>query len=535
MAVVIVALDTTVLNVAIPTILREFDTSLGSVQWVITGYTLTFASLLIIGGRLGDLFGHRRMFIIGAAMFGIGSLIAALSQNVAQLLIGEAVIEGMGAALMMPATLAILSNSFVGHERAKAFGVWGAVGGASGALGPVVGGVLTSNWSWRWSFGINVIVVPIAITGALLFMPKVTANSTANGRRESLDLKGAILVASGVFLLVFGLSDGAGYGWFEPNRDFTILGAKVWPATMPVSVVPVAFAVAVVALAAFVKVERRKERRQEGPLFEFGQLRHRGFRYGLIVTVVMSLGQFGLSFVLPIFLQEGRRLSAQENGLWMLPTGLFVLVGAQVGGRLVGRLGALVIIRAGLLSAVGAFIYVGTVMSPDITFWKLAPGLVLYGLGFGLSLAQLTNIVLSDVDRDKSGAAGGANNTARQVGFSIGIAVVGSLLTSRTIAGAVSRFGAADDVSADVHEQAIRSIRESGVSFVAPERATPDEVATLQHAFVDALASGAQAPLLFSAVAVTIAFLISLLLPRPPSDHVVPTHDSALAGEELGV
>ncbi len=220
MAVVIVALDTTVLNVAIPTILREFDTTLPTLQWVITGYALTFASLLIIGGRLGDIFGHRRMFIIGAAMFGCGSLIAGLSQNVGMLVVGEAIIEGMGASLMMPATLAILSTSFVGRERATAFGIWGAVGGASGALGPVVGGILTSNFSWRWAFGINVIVTPLAIVGALLFMQK----GVRKKEREPLDIQGALLIASGMFLLVFGLSEGATYGWWEPTRDFVIGG-----------------------------------------------------------------------------------------------------------------------------------------------------------------------------------------------------------------------------------------------------------------------------------------------------------------------
>ena len=149
-SVLIVSLDMTVLNVAIPTILREFDTTLPSLQWVVTGYALTFASLLIIGGRLGDLFGHRRIFVIGVCLFGAGSLIAAISQSTPQLVVGEAVIEGIGASLMMPSTLAILSKSFVGHERAVAFGLWGAVGGASAAFGPVVGGFLTSNYSWRW-------------------------------------------------------------------------------------------------------------------------------------------------------------------------------------------------------------------------------------------------------------------------------------------------------------------------------------------------------------------------------------------------
>src|SRR6478609_2895792 len=386
MAVVIVALDTTVLNVAIPTILREFDTTLPTLQWVITGYALTFASLLIIGGRLGDILGHRRLFIIGAAMFGCGSLMAGLSQNVGMLVVGEAIIEGMGASLMMPATLAILSTSFVGRERATAFGLWGAVGGASGALGPVVGGLLTSNFSWRWAFGINVIVTPLAIAGTLLFMPKGERKAT----REPLDIQGAILIATGMFLLVFGLSEGATYGWWKPLKDFTLGGVTIWPATMPVSIVVAAFALSAVLLVGFYVIERSKERRDAAPLFAFGELRHRGFRYGLLVTIVMSLGQFGLSFVLPL--------------------GLMVLVGAQIGSRVSHRLGVVSVIRVGMVAAVAAFVYIAFVIGPDVTFLRLLPGMMAYGIGFGLSVAQLTNVVLSDVAPEKSGAAGGANN-----------------------------------------------------------------------------------------------------------------------------
>ena len=169
-AAFIVVLDNSVLTVAIPTILRDFHTTLPAVEWVITGYALTFASLLIIGGRLGDVFGHRRIFVVGAGLFCGGSLLAALSWNVPSLIVGEAVIEGIGASLMLPTTLSIISTTFHGRERATAFGAWGAAVGVGVALGPVVGGFLTTNYAWRWAFGINVIVAPLAIVGALTFI-----------------------------------------------------------------------------------------------------------------------------------------------------------------------------------------------------------------------------------------------------------------------------------------------------------------------------------------------------------------------------
>ncbi len=242
MAVLIVALDSTVLNVAIPTILREFHTTLPSLQWVIAGYSLTFAALLIIGGRLGDIFGARRMFIIGAALFGLGSLVASLSTGVVSLVVGEAIIEGTGASLMLPATMSLLSNTFVGRERATAFSAWGAALGAAVAFGPLIGGFLTTNYSWRWAFRINVIAAPIAIIGALVFMRR----TPLSGHRERIDVPGALLIASGMFMLVFAISEGATYGWFDPKKPFGIVGSTIWPTSMPFSIVPVAFVLSAV-------------------------------------------------------------------------------------------------------------------------------------------------------------------------------------------------------------------------------------------------------------------------------------------------
>ncbi len=178
-------LDNSVLTVAIPTILRDFDATLPAVEWVITGYALTFASLLIIGGRLGDVYGHRRIFVIGAALFCGGSLLAALSWNVPSLIVGEALIEGIGASLMLPATLAVVSTTFHGRERATAFAAWGATVGVGVALGPVVGGFLTTNFTWRWAFGINVVVAPLAIAGALAFIARDRPRRQADQHRRA--------------------------------------------------------------------------------------------------------------------------------------------------------------------------------------------------------------------------------------------------------------------------------------------------------------------------------------------------------------
>jgi EmrB/QacA subfamily drug resistance transporter len=521
--VVIVSLDSTVLNVAIPTILKDFHTTLPSLQWVITGYALTFASMLIIGGRLGDMYGHRRIFIIGAGLFGLGSLIAALSQSVPQMVLGEAVIEGIGASLMMPSSLAILSNTFTGRDRATAFGLWGAVGGASGALGPVVGGFLTTNYSWRWSFGINVVIVPVAIAGAMIYMPE----SKGDGERKSLDFPGALLVAVGMAMLVFCLSEGATYGWFHPIRAAVIGSRQLWPATRSLSFVPVVFAVSIVLLAVFYRFERWKEQRDAEPLFEFGQLSHRGFRFGLLTVVVLSVGQLALQFVLPVLLQEGQHLSAARNGLWILPVGLFFLVGAQAGSRLARRLPLVRIVRVGLGVAAIGFLTVAASISAHLSFLKLLPGEIVYAVGFGLASTQLTNIVLADIDRDKSGSASGANVTARQMGNAIGIALVGSILTSVTLSQAGKRISGSNGLAPSVKVAARAALRGRGVTFEAPPRSTVHDVDVLHRAFVDGLVVGTRTVLIFAGVVTFLALGVSLLLPA--ARHQRPVR---YAGEE---
>ncbi len=509
LSVLIVALDTTVLNVAIPTILRDLDTTLPSLQWVITGYSLTFASLLIIGGRLADLYGARRIFILGAALFGVGSLLASLALSVPVLIFGEAVIEGIGASLMMPATLGILSSTFHGHERATAFAMWGATAGAAVAVGPLIGGFLTTNYSWRWSFRINLIVIPLAILGALLVMRR----SPTASKRERIDVPGALLIATGMFLLVFSLSEGPRYGWWQPLEDFNLWGSRIWPVARGISVVPVAILAAGILLGTFYVVERRKERRHADPLFEFGQLHRLSFRYGLLTTMVLAMGQLGFLFVLPVFLQDGKHLSAVDNGLWLLPSGISIIIGTQIGARLTRRITVTSVVRIGLLlEAVGLLLMVVAV-SPQLTFWSLLPGLVVFGIGIGFAGSQLTNVILSEIPNERSGAASGANTTVRQLGAALGIAVIGALLTSVTISHAVSSVRASR-ISASMKQSVAAGLHTNGVNFAPPSGASVADVAELRHLVESAVAAGTRSALLFATVVVVIGALVSLLIPR---------------------
>ncbi|GAC1591376.1 MAG: MFS transporter [Acidimicrobiales bacterium] len=508
-SIFIVVLDNSVLNVAIPTILRDFHTTLPTLEWVVTGYALTFASLLIIGGRLGDLFGHRRVFILGAFLFGAGSLMAALSQSVIVLILGEAIIEGIGASLMMPTTLAILSTTFTGRERATAFAAWGATAGTAAGFGPVVGGYLTTNYSWRWSFGINVVIAPLAILGALVFMNR----ASAPGRRPRIDLPGAALAAVGMFLLVLGLTEGGTYGWIRPIRSFSIAGQRVWSTTFPLSITPAVFIAALAVLTAFYRVERCKERSSQDPLFEFGQLRHKGFRYGLLTTTILALGQLGLIFALPIFLQDAKHLSAERNGLWMLPLGLFIIMGAQVGGRLTRAAGVTAVVRLGLCCETAGLILIGLAIRPSITFLALLPGFVLFGLGVGFASSQLTNVVLSDIEPGKSGVASGANTTVRQLGSGLGAAIIGSILTAQTVRFAVATVTASPQLPDAARNEAVAQIRSLGPNYSAPPHLPVADIALLNRALASAITHGTRPAIFFAASFVFLGTLVSLLIP----------------------
>jgi EmrB/QacA subfamily drug resistance transporter len=508
-SVAIPVLDNTVLNVAIPTILREFHTDLPSLQWVITGYSLTFATLLIIGGRLGDMYGHRRTFMVGAVIFGVGSLMASVAHSVPTLVLGEAIIEGIGASLLIPATLSILSTTFQGPERAVAFAAWGTVAGASVAFGPLVGGFLTTEYSWRWALRINVIAAPLFVIGAWLFMRR----DVPPARRPGIDVPGAAMIATGSFALVFGLSEAATYGMFRPLTDFSVGGRSVWPATRPVSIATLAIAVALLILVAFYTFERAKERRNDDPLFEFSQLAHPGFRYGLQTTMVLAMGQFGFLLVIPVLLQDGQHFTALRAGAYMVPMGALIAMGAPIGARFTRIIGTTRVVRVGLVLEAIGLVVVALMISTHTTLLALLPGSALFGIGVGFASSQLTNVILSEVDREKAGVASGTNTTVRQVGAALGIAVIGSLLNAQAIRHAVRAVSASTRIPTRLKASTIAGIRAKGVNYQPGSGATRGQVSELTRALQTSVVNGARPALLFAAGVVALGACLSLLIP----------------------
>jgi EmrB/QacA subfamily drug resistance transporter len=510
----IIVLDNTILNVAVPTIIRDFHTQVSALQWVISGYSLIFASLLISFGRLGDIFGRRKLFFIGAGLFAVGSLIASLSGSVVQLFLGESLLEGIGAAAMLPATLSIISATFRGRERGLAFAVWGAVAGGAGALGPWIGGILTTYYSWRWAFRINVIVAPVAVIAAIFYVAE-----SRDPRAHGIDLPGVVLTTVGLASLVFGIIEAGRYGWWSPVGDRTI-GPWTWP-SHSVSMVPVALATAVVFLTAFVFVELRQAGQDRPVVFDFRDLVHRGFRYGLINTIVLAMGEFGAFFVLPLFLQAGLHLSAVRAGTWLLPAGIMAFVGGGIGGRLSHRYGPKYVITAGLtFEAAGIWIYVAA-FSPTTTFWDLLPGLLLHGIGIGFATSQLTNVVLSDIPPHKAGSASGAAGMVRQVGTALGIALIGAIFVAQATSHVARGLAATPGLPPAAKVQILHGVSNGigGGGAAPPIQASAAEVAHVSQIVSHAVADASVPAVAFAGVVVTIGALLSLLVPNIPPEE----------------
>ncbi len=508
----IIVLDNTILNVAVPTIIREFHTQVSSMQWVISGYSLVFASLLISFGRLGDIVGRRKMFFIGATLFAVGSLIASLSQSVVQLFIGESLIEGIGAAMMLPATLSILSATFRGRERGVAFAVWGSVAGGAGALGPWIGGILTTDYSWRWAFRVNVVIAPLAVIAGIFYV-----HESKDERAKGLDFPGVFAITAGLLALVFGIIEAARYGWWAPIGDQSLGGWK-WPLDS-ISIVPVSLLIAVVVLTFFVRLELARVRAGKPVVFDFTDLVHRGFRYGLINTTVLAMGEFGAFFVLPIFLQAGLHLSAIRAGTWLLPAGIMAFVGGGIGGQISKRYGPKYVITVGLtLEAVGIWLYVAA-FSQSTTFWSLLPALMLHGIGIGFATSQLTNVVLSDIPPQKAGSASGAAGMVRQVGTALGIALIGAIFVTQATSHIRHDLNRADNIPAAVKEVVIKGVGD-GIGGGAPPGATNTAIGRQVTTIVSAgVADAAKPAVAFAGGVVTLGALISLLVPNIPAEH----------------
>lgn len=465
LALMIIIIDTTVLNVSIRNIIDDLGTTVQSIQWVISAYALTLAAFTITGGRLGDLFGRKRLFVIGAILFAVGSFITSIAPNIAWVIIGDSIIEGLGAALMMPATASLIVSTYHGRDRAIGFAVWGGVAAAGTALGPILGGYLTANYSWRWAFRINLIVVLFLLLGS-----KFIAESKEKLENSKLDYIGIVLSSLGLVSLVYGFIESSTYGWLIAKTSFKIFEHVVIPQN--ISVTPFAIVLGIVLLWGFLAWEKRYEASGKTPLVSLSLLRNKQFAVGTSVNALLALGQTGLVFALPIFYQSVRGLDAFRTGLGLLPMSIGIMFGAPLSLKFNQRFTPKRVTQVGLIFMILGMLYLALTINPQATVWSLSLGMILYGFGAGFTMSQLSNLTLSAVSAEQSGESSGVNSTLRQVGASFGSAIIGAALISSMSSSIVSGVNQSPAVPPQVKPILVEQIKQAGSNI---EFSTPHE------------------------------------------------------------
>ncbi len=397
-----IMLDNTVVNVALPSIRRELDISISELEWVVNAYALTFGVLLLSGGKLADLLGRRRIFIVGLAIFTISSLFCGLAAG-AGMLIGARVVQGVGAALMNPATLSIITATFPPRQRGTAIGIWAGVSALALAIGPLVGGVITQHINWSWIFFINIPVGIVGILGARIFIDE----SKDESHEQRLDLPGLTTSAIGLFALTFALIESNDRGWGS-------------------GLVLSLFVVSAVFLLAFVLLERH----QRLPMLDLGLFRNLTFASANAVMFLIGLAMFGMFFFVSIYVQNVLGFSPTKAGATFLPMTVLIILVAPNAGRLSDKLGPRSMMVPGLV-LVSLSLLLFSMQDESSSFWSLLPALVVGGFGMAMAMAPTTSAAMGSVPVDKAGVGSAVINSMRQVGGSVGIAVMGAIVATR--------------------------------------------------------------------------------------------------------
>ncbi|MDA3022412.1 MAG: DHA2 family efflux MFS transporter permease subunit [Actinomycetota bacterium] len=517
LGVAMIILDATVVNVAIPSMIKDLKLTTNDAEWINAAYSLTFASLLILAGRLADRFGRRLLFIIGVIVFVGASVLVAISDSSISL-IGARALQGVGAAMILPASLSVINAVFVGKSRAIAFAVWGATIGGMAALGPLVGGWLTTYASWHWAFLINLPIGIIVLIGVLLVVPE-TKDLLG---RKGVDIPGTLLSTFGLLGVVFALIEGQRYGWVISTTTFEV-GPITWGEGR-LSLVFISGVLGAIALVALIFIESRRAAAGKIVILDLRLFRIRTFAAGNGVAVVVSLGELGLLFTLPLFLQAVRGYNALESGFILLALAVGSFIASGAGAPISQRVGPVRVLQLGMALEVIGILGLGFVISPEVTGWGMAPWLFLYGLGVGFATAQLTGVVLSEIPVVDSGQASAVQSTSRQVGAAIGTAILGTTLLIG-LGSYVSSELEARGISASQAQEVSQSVASSAGQVIPDLAAAPGGDVLVEGAS----AGFAQATKLVSWVAgffVLLGLLTSLLLPknaaRVPSEGYAP-------------
>ena len=523
----VMVLDGTVMNVSISTVVEDLDTTVDAMQAAITFYTLTMAALMLLGAKLGDVWGRRRAFVIGSIVYAIGSLTTALSPNVVVLFLGWSIVEGMGAVLVIPAIAALIADNYEGHARIAAYAIIGAASGAAVAAGPLIGGFVTTYFSWRYVFVAEVVIM----AGVVLFARRVT--DRAGARPVRIDLLSVLLSAAGLVFVVYGMLQSKTWGWVLPQHSPVIGGVEVAPLGVSLTTW---FVLAGAALIwAFVSRQRHLVSTGRPPLVDialFGILR---LRSGLTVLLAQYAMTAGLFFMMPVYLQMTLGLDALQTGIRIFPLSISLILFSILGTRLSLIWSPRRIIRIGqVLLVLASFLLLGAV---DIELQSPAFGVGMFAAGaaLGLLASQIGNVNMSSVGEDQSSEVGGLQGVFQNLGSSLGTAVIGSVLIG-ALATSFTAGVAASDLPQET-QVVVAEATEGGVDIV-PAASVPDlareaglddaEAAELERVYANSQIES----LRVSLVALIVIALVSLFFSRGiPAEVVGRPRDELPDGE----
>jgi len=506
----ITIIDATIVSVALPTIQKAFSVSVNDLEWISSLYALVYGAFIMTWGKLSDQYGRRRIFVLGISLFAVGSAISGVSNDLGTMLVGRT-IQGFGAAMAIPSTLSILTTTFSGRARALAFGVWGAVAGATGAIGPILGGYFVTYVTWRWAFYINLPIAAVALIGAFAFIQETKFKNPS----YRTDFGGIVLTAASLSALIFGLIEGQTYGWLSESQTFSI-GSFTWPFGTP-SIAAFSLVSGSVLFLAFVAYEIQRQRAGKDPLFDFSLLRTRGFGYGNLVVLIVAIGEFGVLFFLSLYLQIVRGLSAIDTGLTILPLAIAAFIAGPIAAVAANKIGPKWVVTTGMvLEAIGLYA-LWQVLSVSNPIYYLYPILAVYGVGVGLDIGQLTSTVLASVPWQKAGEGSGINNTVRQVGSAFGVAIIGAAMVAVMASVGTSDL-AANTVIPDAVKTHLQTVLNNGLSGGLGSTSFSGGSGAIGQAitqvFDDAITQGAKWAAFTAGVFVSLGALASLFLPN---------------------
>jgi MFS family permease len=513
----VMVLDSTVMNVSISTVVKDLDTTVTSMQGAITFYTLTMASLMLLGGKLGDVWGRKRALVIGSVVYALGSFITGLSPNFATLFIGWSVIEGLGAVLIIPAVAALVATNYQGKDRVKAYAIIGAVSGAAAAAGPLIGGFVTTYLDWRYVF-----FAEVAIMAGVLLFTKHIADKPRAKTVPKIDIPSVILSAGGLILVVFGMLQSSKWGWVEPRTIPQVAGYNIDP--FGISIVSFLILAGIIILRTFYVRQQRLEAEKKNPLVRVSLFNILSLRSGLGVLMAQYLVIGAVFFVMPVYLQMTLGLDALETGIRIFPLSVAIILASVVGTRMSNTRTPKRIIRIGqYLLVFGVLVLLGSI-NIDLKGFYFGTGMFMLGFGLGLLVSQIGNINMSSVTERDTSEVGGLQGVFQNLGSSMGTAIIGSILVGALTTSFVANVQTSslpNNVKTyvqDNSQQGVSIVPVSEVSSYAESKGlSPDEVTEA----VDAYSESQIQALKDALFALFVIAFLSLVFSRNIPDKVL--------------